>query len=392
MTYAKSFIRITTLCLILLGGAFDILPAWATITSITPTPGTANAPLGGSVSVAVTWRVFTTNGPFVRSPSGTFRTDVGGSVLGTVARLLNQTAAPGATATLTEVILVPTDVIYRAHKLGLSGFVYERDFEDGNGFSGQPQRVTLSIASSAASGFSLSRMSLLFDNGAPVRLLGLKEPLRALAEINFTGTGLVQAVWEVAGPASTAGEPIYRPLSTVRQYLVGSDKQVLRSPNLPTDTSGFYLVRLRVTDPVPGFDQPNLRYFVSSGQPGEKLPIMPIGLVAPASQILLAPDALFAWEPIRGARAYQIEVYARPRTSGDSLPDIGGNATGAAPALPATPPVTGMLVVGTQTQTTLSTATRTHLQPGQTYLWRVLAIGGDGSIVGASPVREIRLP
>jgi hypothetical protein len=396
MISMNSFIRKSILSLLLLGGMLSTSPAFAVISSITALPVTANAPLGGSVSVAITWSVSTTSGPFVNSPSGTLRT-ASGVVLGTVSNPLNKTATVppgpgGITVSITEVVLIPTDVIYRAYKMGLTSFLYTRDFGDSGGLSGAPQSVTINIVSSAATGFSLSGMSLSFDNGAVVRLLGQKEKLYALADINFSGTGLLQGGWEVADPASTAGEPIYRPLLTVRQYLAGSDKQTLRSPDLPTDSSGLYLVRLRITDPVPGFDQPVLRYFVSSGKPGEVLPIMPIGLVTPPHQTLLAPDTVFAWEAIRGARAYQIELYARAMTPADKLPSLGDDASTAPSTLPSTPPVSGMLVVGAQTQTALSATARSHLQPGQAYLWRVLAIGGDGSIVGKSPVREIRLP
>lgn len=396
MISMKSFIRIIIFNLLLLGCALGTTSVRAAILSITASPTAANVPLGGSVSVAITWSVTTNLGPSVSSPNGTFRT-AGGVVLGTVSNPLNRSAIPpGAgvaiTVPVTEVVLIPTDVIYRAFKLGLTSFLYSRDFADSSGFSGTPQSVTMNITSSAVTGFSLTGMSLMFDNGAVVRLLGQKEKLYAQADVNFTGNGLLQGVWEVADPASTAGEPIFRPLTSVRQYLVGSDKQTLRSPDLPTDSSGFYLVRLRITDPVPGFDQPVLRYFVSSGKPGEVLPIMPIGLVTPAHQTLLAPDTVFAWEAMRGARAYQIELYARAMTPADKLPSLGDDASTAPPALPSTPPVTGMLVVGTQTQASLSATARSHLQPGKIYLWRVLAIGGDGSIVGESPIREIRLP
>lgn len=392
MTSVK-FIRTIALSLLLLRCVLGATPAQAVIGSIVPSPSAANAPLGGTVSVPVTWTVFTLDGPFVNSPNGTFRTAIGGGVvLGTVSNPLYKATPPNSTVALTEVVLIPTDVIYRAYKLGLTSFLYTRDFADGTGFSGAPQSVTINITSSAVTGFSLTGMSLSFDNGAVVRLLGRKEKLSAQADVNFTGNGLLQGVWEVADPASTAGQPIFRPLTTVRQYLVGSGKQTLRSPILPTDLSGLYIVRLRITDPVPGFDQPVLRYFVSSGKPGEVLPIMPIGLITPPHQTLLAPDTVFAWEAVRGARAYQVELYARAMTSADKLPSLGGDVGTAPPTLPGTPPVAGMLVVGTQTQTALSAAARSHLQPGRIYLWRVLAIGGDGSVVGESPVREIRLP
>jgi hypothetical protein len=51
-----------------------------------------------------------------------------------------------------------------------------------------------------------------------------------------------------------------------------------------------------------------------------------------------------------------------------------------------------MLVPGKQTSTTLSSAARQHLLPGYRYYWRVKAIGGDGSVIGMSPVRELSVP
>lgn len=391
MMHAISLFRAIFLGLALFSSAFGP-PAHASIGIITSTPGSARVPLGGSATVTITWNVPVNDGPVARSPSGVFRGGVDATLLGTVSTSLSKPAAAGTTAIITESLLVPADVIYRAHKMGLTSFTYFRDFEDEGTLSGQPGFVTINIVSSAAAGFSVSRLALAFDNGAPVRVLGMKESLQAEAEIGFSGSGLVQGVWEVAGPSSTSGQPVYRTLNPVRQYLTGGSPQTLRSPTLPTDSSGFYLVRFRITDPVPGFEQPVLRYFVSSGKPGEVLPVVPIGLVLPAHQSLLAPDDVFAWEPIRGARAYQLEVYEAAPQAGDSLPDLGGETATRVPALPATPPVTGMLVPGTQTKTTLSASARTHLPPGGRYLWRVLAIGGDGSVVGQSPVREIRLP
>jgi hypothetical protein len=122
------------------------------------------------------------------------------------------------------------------------------------------------------------------------------------------------------------------------------------------------------------------------------MPAISLSLVTPPNQILLAPDTAFAWEAIRGARAYQLELYAKPRGAGDGLPDLGGPTDTAPPTLPPTPPVTGMLVPGAQTRAVLSGAARAHLLSSHSYLWRVLAIGGDGSIVGESPVRELRMP
>lgn len=392
MLPTRNFPRNACIGLLWLFASLHSLSAQAVV-GVSTLPASTNVSLGSPASVTVTWTLTPNDGLEARSASGSFLATPTGSTLGTVAQRLAKTvSAIGVTTTITEVVLVPADVIYRAHKLGLSSLVYLRYFEDDGVLPGASAYVILNIVSPAAAGFSVSRLALAFDNGAPVRVLGMKESLQAVAEIGFSGSGLVQGVWEIAGPSSTSGQPVYRTLNPVRQYLTGGSQQTLRSPNLPTDSSGFYLVRFRLTDPVPGFEQPVLRYFVSSGKPGEVLPVVPIGLVLPAHQSLLAPDDVFAWEPIRGARAYQLEVYTAAPQAGDSLPDLGGEATTKAPALPHTPPVTGMLVPGSQTKTTLSASARTHLPPGGRYLWRVLAIGGDGSVIGQSPAREIRLP
>lgn len=380
--------------LLLVGNMLGMTSAYATVTSVTASPGAANAPLGSSTSTAITWSVTTNSGTFVSSPSGTF-TDFNGVVLGTNPNALyqNVTVLPGvgATVPLTEVVLVPASVIYRAYSLGDSGFLYTRTFTDSSG-GGFAMSVTLNITSSALSGFSLTGMSLSFDNDAVVRVVHQKHKLSAKAVINSNGTGLLQGVWEVADPISTSAQPIYRPLLVVRQYLTGSNKQTFTSPVLPTELSGLYLVRFRVTDPVPGFEQPFLRYFVSSGKPGEAVPLLPIGLILPSPASLLMSDTMFAWEPIDGARAYQIELYARAMTDADKLPNLGEALSPTSQTLPDTPPVSGMLVAGNQTHAILSATARSHLKPGQIYLWRVLAIGEDGHVIGASSIREIRLP
>jgi hypothetical protein len=167
----------------------------------------------------------------------------------------------------------------------------------------------------------------------------------------------------------------------------------LASPLLPTDSAGLYLVRLRITDPAPGFDIPVVRYFVADERTGARLPALSLALVTPPNQSLLTGDTTFVWEGIRGARAYQLEIYLKPSTTADGLPDLGGEPMNTAPtSVPSTPPTTGMLVSGAQTRTILSSAARSHLIAGRTYVWRVLAIGGDGSVVGESPARELRMP
>ena len=379
------------------------LPAHAFING-TVSPPVQNISLAGGTTVQLVYNMtannaVVANGPItVSSTQAVFRNGCTGS---TVLRTINTTIsstrnAVGVVATFTigETVQIPADLVRSAQAAGFDQLAYVRTFTD----TGTqvpaivPFCATFPITSSAAAAFAVTRVALSFDDGAPVRIVDPKARVHAQAEIRFNGTGLLQASWEVAGPTSTAGEAFFRTLATVRQYFAGGDRLTLAGPDLPTETSGLYLVRLRITDPAPDFEQPVIRYFVSSGKAGERLPQQPLGLVAPPNGAVLAPDTQFAWEPVRGARAYQIELYAKPRLPGDALPDLGRDPDAAPPALPQGPPLTGLLVPGAQSRASLGAASRGHLPPGQSFLWRIIAIGGDGSVLGESAMRELRTP
>lgn len=203
-------------------------------------------------------------------------------------------------------------------------------------------------------------------------------------------------MWEIAEPATTSGTPIYRPLLQVREYLTLGDAKILKSPPLPSGTIGLHLVRLRVIDPIVPFTTPVIRYFVAEGRVGKELPPDPVGVTSPVPFALYAPDTLFAWESHKGARAYQLEVYRTDRDPATELPDLGGGDRTPKPSDVAAAlrqaPVTGMLVPGNQTTTTLSLNARQRLTPGRAYLWRVLVISDDGTVIGQSPMREMRTP
>jgi hypothetical protein len=379
------------LMLVCLAGA--AAPAQAMITGIVTVPNSQHIPVGQAMSLTVQWRVTTGVGPLVRSNFGRFGTsDITFARVNTV---LSQAAAGGATVTLVETVFVPASVAVGAQKYGLSTITYERDFVDADAvpYTGA---VTIDFSSALGAGFGVTREELSFDDGTPVRILQVSDALSARAELLTTGTGLLQAVWEVAGPPSTQGEPVYRPLAQVQQHLVADKPQVLESPPLPTDAPGLYLVRLRITNPTTPFDAPVIRYFAGKGRPGHGLPPAPMALVAPANLALLSADTRFAWQAVKDARIYQLEIYAIPKRASPALPELGGGsreppATEVNAALRQTP-LTGVLVPAKDLQTALSGTVRTHLMQGQAYYWRLLAIDGDGVVVGRSPVRELRTP
>jgi hypothetical protein len=317
--------------------------------------------------------------------------------LGTVSTSLSRTGSfPSLTPILfSETVLVPADIIQRARTLGLTQVSYLRTFTYPTALN-DTGCLTLNITSSAAASLGISGEILSFDNGSSVRILPRNNAIHAQAELGYNGTGLLQAVWEIAEPSTSSGTPIYRPLSQVREYLTLGDNKIFKSPPLPSGAVGLYLVRLRVIDPVVSFTTPVIRYFVAEGRVGKELPPDPMGITSPVPFALYAPDTLFAWQSHKGAKAYQLEIYRTDRNPATELPDLGGGDRTPKPSDVAAAlrqaPVTGMLVLGSQSTTTLSANARQRLIPGRAYLWRVLAISNDGTVIGQSPMREMRTP
>jgi len=386
--------------------------AHAAVIGLNVSPTTRNVAIGQTTATTVTWTVV--NSPTVPAATSTVVataafiptcTTTPAYVLATPTNssLTNTISTSGSSTvvhSISESVIVSADIIQRARNNGLSTISYYRRFIVPPSIEAvDPGRfacVTLNITGSGGASFAITREALSFDDGTSIRILPRGLKLQAQAELNYSGTGLMQAMWEIAEPPSTSGEPLYRPLAQVNQSLLLGDSKVIKTPVLPTDSMGLYLVRLRIIDPLADYDTPVIRYFVGDGRPGKDLPASPMTLVGPAPMALLLADTGFTWQPITTARAYQLEIYQTGRAIDIVLPDIGaaGNTPSTSDVLQALarPPATGMLVPGKQTSTVLSASARVHLKPGREYLWRVLAIGADGSVIGQSPMRVLRMP
>lgn len=396
---------------ILLAAGLSVRVADASLSSVTPTPSQRNVALATANAFSVTWTVVRNNAPNTPPPGATVTssqgvfTDATGNVLGTVPTVLSQTQGvppPGAgpppptTFFFHESVQVPQQVVYRAFKAGITFFYYTRVFTDSGGLTSTLGRMVLNITGSAAAGFNLTRLSLRFDDNTALRVAGQGEKLHAYADVSFTGTGQLQAVWEIATPPSTQGEPVYQTLGLVRQVLAGGGPVRIYAPTLPTDTTGTYLLRLRVTNPpLPiSVDQlPYIRYVVSRATL-HPTPPQSLSVKAPAPGARLAKDTRFQWQAVAGAKAYQVELYSKGVYSiADTLPSLGtAGADEGQRWRPSGPPVAGVLVPGNRTSARLSALGDTHLKAGYAYRWRVLAIGADGGLVAVSPWREVHTP
>lgn len=246
----------------LLAGLLSLLPVLvdAAVTGVSASPASENVAIARSTSIPVNWSVTTNSAGSVTlsSSQGVFRT-TGGTVLGTVSHPMSRTVSGPTTATIQEAVLVPADIVVRASKEGNDRILYQRTFTDGVPATGQ---ISLNIVTSGAASFGISALTLNFGEDRALYVAKRGEELVAHSEINFTGTGILKGAWEIAGPQPNPNKPHWRTLATVNMALTGVDSATLKSPALPTDVTGIFLVRLRLDSPSMGAALPVIRYSV----------------------------------------------------------------------------------------------------------------------------------
>jgi hypothetical protein len=139
------------------------------------------------------------------------------------------------------------------------------------------------------------------------------------------------------------------------------------------------------------FTQPILRYSVNQGAEATgPRKMKPVKLREPADNALLRGETRFRWQPVRGARAYQLELYLSPEKHSPSS-EI-DSETYDETSIAKQRPASGVLVPGKKTSLSIGALSRQHLRHGETYLWRIVAIDKRGQILTSSPVRKIRIP
>ncbi len=373
------------------------------VSSVSP----SRVALAQTTQVVATWQVESVNlsaGDRIIATQGRFLSPLDLGIIGTVPKGLTRTVRSsdlgtriGSVITITEAVQVPAAIVYRAQKMGLNSFIYQRDFYDTENTSDiESGSVQLHITGSGSAGLGINRQETRFDDGSSIRRLLSSEPLTALTQLSYSGSGMLKGVWELATPSTTYGEPVYRRLENVRRFLGAGGQVMLKSPELETRQPGRYLVRFRIEQPGTEFNDLSIEYFVAQ-EAAAVTPPAPIDLIlnTPLHDTYLHPETRFSWQQVPGAEAYQLEFYRQPAARAippEGLAETGRFASGKHPGTLTGTPVAGALLPASQTRLSLSEITRGHLQAGQLYWWRVLAIGRNGQVVSQSPVREIRLP
>lgn len=375
--------------------------------SLQPCTATRPVIVGNETTVPVLWR-----GRAFFDRIGAISSDVGYFTLGDLAsseplgvvrrplmeRVTGSADGQAMTFSFSETLTVPAEVSRQAAAQGARELSYIRQFSiNGIPVTGvQTLRLSAPLPNAArsipegsevtASGLIVRRIDLRFEDGAAVASVANAERLRAVANIDYDRAGLLEAVWEVATPATTRGEPFFRRLDNVRQYLGAGQQASLRSPALPTDQPGLYLLRLRVVQPMLEQNDIVLRYQVSGASTTAPERVSVLNVTTDQSTALGA-DTEFQWRRVSNTHAYQLELYdQRPEPTSSTEPEHSDTV----PAEFASEPTTGLMVKAGTERTRLSPAVLHQLLPGHVYYWRVVAVDANGAILAASPVQTLR--
>ncbi len=353
--------------------------------SVSNLSGTRNIPYSRPASVTLRWSMQRYGaagnpGPTVSSQSGLFTNAAGDISLGTVYKVLSKSkpiVLRSTTFTFIETVRVPRDVLFRAFQQNIQEIYYRRSFTDCPGIDcsvdlSPTLAASFTLAGSNTSVFGISRLALRFEDGSAGTAIPQRQKLRAEARIDVTGTGTLKGIWEVAGPASTAGTPFYKSLQMVNRQVSSGQTIHLLSPPLPATQLGSHLVRFRLLEPGLSEEPPVLQYMVVQ----EQLPSLPtFKTTAPGEGASINHTSQFQWQTVDNAGSYKLEVVAR-------MPEDSSHMV---------TPVTGILIKGNINKGRLTRSLMENLTPGRTYWWHVLALDKDGNVIATTDWKRIKI-
>src|SRR4030042_1353364 len=216
--------------------------------------------------------------------------------------------------------------------------------------------VNLALKKEIGPAFSVNRIELYFENRRPDITVKRNEPINALVDIKYTGSGLLQGYWEVDG----------RILSHVNQHLISGNSITLQSPKtpmIPTFDTGTHIVKFVITSPASTVPLPSVLFFVVPTDYAGK-PVV-IKLVSPKRKSMLeyAP-VKFEWEKFDSKASYSIQFFKGPKEK----------------------PVFSICLFETS-YTVPESALKRIFIPGEKYYWRIIGCCTENNL-GESQLRE----
>ena len=367
-----------------------------------------NSPTGAAVvitqpsAVLVTWSIQSDepNPTNVVSDEGLFV--LGSQVIGQVTTDLTTTVQANGSASINETLLIPPDVSNRALKLNAPTFFYKRSFRSSNSGAIGQASLTCRLSTSAYGNFSIAAVTIFFENERGEATFLQNDPrARASAEVRYNGTGLLKAVWEVQEPNSSQ----FRVLQQVQYHLTYGDRILFHTPAvppLPTVATGRHVLRFNISEPVSGFELPEVTYFVRP--PAEDSPANRLTLVLPAQNSRILETSEFQWNGKSSADLLRFSIYERASfntilnttPSTEPLPnsqELSGSKSIQNPDL--------FLVKGVEVlSASLPVETNRYqlkadqfkrLKPATWYVWQLQALDTTGKVVSETELRAFQI-
>jgi hypothetical protein len=241
--------------------------------------------------------------------------------------------------------------------------------------------------------FQITRVDLYFPGGTRTKVVEKNAALRVVADINYVGTGQLRGLWEWA-PVQPGGVPLFRPLpaslkriaetendadyykprdtlTLVREYLTSFQRVSLRSPLLPTNNAGSYVLRLRIDSPEVSFTLPMVQYFIEVKPEliDQVKSTIPLLILNPPPGKSAVASTNFKWSSVPETSVYRFEIYLDEAMSSDI--------------------VAAALVKNENTNLLLTPLMYDHLASGKTYWFRVVSIDKEGRLVANSQLSPL---
>lgn len=250
--------------------------------------------------------------------------------------------------TFTETVTISRAQIRQAIDAGQS-LAYARQFSDDGFTTNRFGVVRIDLAGGIGGQLTVTRLRIGFDKGETVCSRPAGGDLKAQVYLQTEGSGMLRGEWQYRTDPYASS---FRLLRNVRMPVnAGRDVQ-LRSPSLPTDTSGRVDVRFVVTEPDVAFEEPYVTCMIKGVEKDlvkHDLPGVDVNVVAPAAYAPLTPQTVIKWKP-GTFKSYRIYFLRK-------LDGV---------------PVAAQDVPASKTESKISAITFQKLDPNQRYLVRVM--------------------
>lgn len=277
-------------------------------------PASRVAPFNAASAVPASWRYTRVANPgqaTVESAAIEVRLgSASGTLLSTINKNLSRTQVfPNSVdiVNFSETISLPRDLVGRASKAGQPLYIV-RNFTENGYVSTISANIKVSFGSSSSSSFDVQSVELTFDNGTTSCIAKPGDKRVAVATIASTGTGQLHGSWQIRKGGSFGS---FSTLKTVNTVLVSGRATKIESPELPLDESERLDVRLVIDSPAISYSVPQLTCDVS-GKGVHNRSEKDIGkqakVIAPAKRGLINATTEISWEPVKGAKAYRVEI------------------------------------------------------------------------------------